>query len=261
MYTVKEYVKKRKEEIKAFLSNQDIKPSFVIVQMNDDPASKAYVKGKLKDCEELNIKATLITLDLKTSEEDLLKLIENLNNNPDVHGFIVQMPLPSHINEDKVKLAICPKKDIDGFHPLSHFKACTPLGIINYLKANNFDFVGKNAVVIGRSNIVGKPMSTLLTKENMNVTLLHSKTSRDDMSFYIAHADLIVIAIGKAGFLDESFSYKKDAIVIDVGINRTEDGLKGDATSGLPVLLQTPVPGGVGLLTRLALIENIIKER
>ena len=118
---------------------------------------------------------------------------------------------------------------------------------------------GKNAVVIGRSNIVGKPMAKLLLKENMNVTVLHSKTSQDDMAFYIAHADVIVVAIGKAGFLDNRFNYKKDAVIVDVGISRTEEGLKGDAIPNLPVGLQTPVPGGVGLATRLALYENLLE--
>ena len=118
---------------------------------------------------------------------------------------------------------------------------------------------GRNAVVIGRSNIVGKPMAKLLLKENMNVTVLHSKTTPEDMAFYIAHADVIVVAIGKAGFLDNRFQYKKDAVIVDVGISRTDDGLKGDAVPGLPVGLQTPVPGGVGLATRLALYENLLE--
>ena len=244
-----------KEEV----SKYSKKPCIAIVQINEDPASYAYIKGKLKDAAELGIQADLIKLPLETSEEELLKVIDELNND-DIHdGFIVQMPLPSQINEETVKLAISPKKDVDGFHPMSKLAPCTPKGIMCYLKHENVELNGKNAVVIGRSNIVGKPMAKLLLKENMNVTVLHSKTTPEDMAFYIAHADVIVVAIGKAGFLNNNFTYKKDAVIVDVGISRTEEGLKGDALANLPVKLQTPVPGGVGLLTRLALYENLLE--
>lgn len=256
--TIKEYVKKRKEEIKELVSLNLSKPCIVIVQVNEDAASNAYVKGKLKDAEELGINARLIKLPTSTTEVELLNLINELNNDNSVDGFIVQMPLPKQINEDIVKLAIDPKKDVDGFHPLSKLYPCTPKGIIDYLHSENIQLIGKNAVVIGRSNIVGKPMARLLLNESMNVTVLHSKTKKEDMYRYIENADLIVIAIGKALFLDESFKYKKDAIIVDVGITRTEQGLKGDAKEDLPVLLKTPVPGGVGLLTRLALFENLL---
>lgn len=257
--TIKEYVANRKEEIKNLINNAPKTPCIAIVQVNEDAGSNAYVKGKLKDAAELGVKADLIKLDINTTQEELLKVIDELNND-DVHdGFIVQMPLPKGINEDIIKLAVSPKKDVDGFHPLSALVPCTPKGILNYLKSENIPLLGKNAVVIGRSNIVGKPMAKLLLKESMNVTVLHSKTSFEDMSFYIAHADVIVIAIGRAGFLDNKFTYKKDAAIIDVGISRTEEGLKGDALADLPVKLQTPVPGGVGLLTRLALYENLLE--
>ena len=256
--TIKEYVKSRKEEIKNEVAKLDVPPSLVIIQVNDDPASNAYVKGKLKDAAELGINAKLITYPTDISEETLLEKIDMLNGDNSVDGFIVQMPLPKHINEDKIKEAIAPKKDVDGFHPMSHLSPCTPQGIINYLRSENVVFSGKNAVIIGRSNIVGKPMAKLLLKENCNVTVLHSKTSKEDMHFYVAHADIIVIAIGKMYFLDETFKYKKDAIIVDVGISRDESGLHGDAKPDLPVYLQTPVPGGVGLLTRLALMENLL---
>ena len=141
---------------------------------------------------------------------------------------------------------------------MSLMSPCTPKGIIDYLKSENFNFVGKNALIIGRSNIVGKPMAKLLLKEHCNTTIVHSRTSREDMEFYVNHSDLIVIAIGKAGFLDETFKYKESAVIVDVGINRTEEGLKGDAKRDLPVALQTPVPGGVGLLTRLTLLKNLM---
>ena len=257
--TVKEYVKFRKEEIKELVSKMEIKPSIAIVQVNEDAGSNAYVKGKLKDAAELGINADLIKLPLDTSETELLNVIEELNNDEAHDGFIVQMPLPKQINEDKVKLAVSPKKDVDGFHPLSSLSPCTPKGIMNYLHHEGIQILGKNAVVLGRSNIVGKPMAHLLLKESANVTVLHSKTTFEDMSRYIANADIIVVAIGKQHFLDNRFQYKESAAIIDVGISRDENGLHGDALPDLPVKLQTPVPGGVGLLTRLALYENLLE--
>ena len=257
--TVKEYVKVRKEEIKELVSKMEIKPSIAIVQVNEDAGSNAYVKGKLKDAAELGINADLIKLPLDTSEAELLNVIEELNNDEAHDGFIVQMPLPKQINEDKVKLAVSPKKDVDGFHPLSSLSPCTPKGIMNYLHHEGIQILGKNAVVLGRSNIVGKPMAHLLLKESANVTVLHSKTTFEDMSRYIANADIIVVAIGKQHFLDNRFQYKESAAIIDVGISRDETGLHGDALPDLPVKLQTPVPGGVGLLTRLALYENLLE--
>lgn len=256
--TIKEYVSFRKEEIKKEVLSFEVKPHIVIVQLNEDPASNAYVKGKLKDAGELGVNAELIKLPVETSEEELLNLISSLNKDNDADGFIVQMPLPKQINEDTIKLAVSPEKDVDGFHPLSKLNPCTPQGIINYLHYENVVFQGKNALVIGRSNIVGKPMAKMLLKENCNVTVVHSKTSAEDMHRYVANSDIVVIAIGKQHFLDDSFQFKKDAIVVDVGISRDETGLHGDAIPNLPVKLQTPVPGGVGLLTRLALYENLL---
>ena len=255
---IKEYVKARKEEIKNLVLTMENKPNITIVQLNEDAASNAYVKGKLKDAAELGIEATLLKLPIETTQNELLKVIDELNNNPDVDGFIVQMPLPKQINEEEIKLAVDPKKDVDGFHPLSKLAPCTPKGIMNYLHAENIKITGKNAVILGRSNIVGKPMAKLLLAESANITILHSKTSFEDMHRYIAIADIIVVAIGKQHFLDNRFEYKKDAVIVDVGISRDETGLHGDAIPNLPVGLQTPVPGGVGLLTRLALYENLL---
>ena len=257
--TVKEYVAYRKQEIKNLVFPLEKKPSIAIVQVNEDAGSNAYVKGKLKDAAELGVNADLIKLPLDTTQEELLKVIDELNNDNIHDGFIVQMPLPKQINEDVIKLAVSPKKDVDGFHPLSELSPCTPKGIMNYLHHEGIQILGKNAVVLGRSNIVGKPMAKLLLKESANVTVLHSKTTFEDMSRYIANADIIVVAIGKKHFLDNKFTYKESAAVIDVGISRDEDGLHGDAVPNLPVKLQTPVPGGVGLLTRLALYENLLE--
>ena len=256
---IKSYVKEEKLKLKEEIVCLDVTPSFVIIQVNDDPASNAYVKGKINDANEVGIKVELRKFPSTISEEELLYEVRKANDDPSIHGLIVQMPLPKHINEEMVKLSVDPKKDIDGFHPMSLMSPCTPKGIIDYLKSENFSFVGKNALIIGRSNIVGKPMAKLLLKEHCNTTIVHSRTTREDMEFYVNHADLIVIAIGKTAFLDDTFKYKPTAVIVDVGINRTEEGLKGDAQRDLPVALQTPVPGGVGLLTRLSLIENLLK--
>ncbi len=257
--TIKEYVKIRKEEIRDIISKMTRPPFLAIVQINEDAGSTAYVNGKLKDALELGVKAELIKLPINTSESEVLKVIDQLNNDKKVDGFIVQMPLPKQIDENKIKLAIAPFKDVDGFHPLSKLSPCTPKGIMNFLHHEQFPILSKNAVVLGRSNIVGKPMARLLLQESANVTVLHSKTSREDKEFYISHADIIVVAIGKKGFLDNSFHYKSDAIIMDVGITRDETGLHGDAVANLPVKFQSPVPGGVGLLTRLALFENLLE--
>ena len=256
---VKEYIKVRKEQLKNEIASLNEPINFVIVQLNEDEASKAYVRGKLKDAAELGINAKLIKLPIETSEEELLKEIDKLNKDDSVDGFIVQMPLPKQINEETVKLAVAPSKDVDGFHPLSKLNPCTPQGIMNYLKHEGVEFLGKNAVVIGRSNIVGKPMAKLLLKESCNVTVLHSKTSFEDMYRYLENADIVVVAVGRQHLIDDKFKFKESAILVDVGINRDENGLHGDILPDRKVKLQTPVPGGVGLLTRLALMENLLK--
>ncbi len=256
---IKDYILKRKEELKSEVANFSLKPHLVIVQVNDDPASNAYIRGKCNDGNELGIKMTHIKLDENITEDKLLEQIEALNNDNDVHGLIVQMPLPKHINEETIKLAVNPKKDVDGFHPLSTFNPCTPYGIIKYLKYVGFEFTGKDAVVIGRSNIVGKPMAMLLLNENCTVSIVHSRTPKSRQIEYVKNADLVVIAVGRKEFLNNDFEFKKDAVIVDVGINRFEGKLYGDALAGLPVALQTPVPGGVGLLTRLTLIDNLME--
>jgi methylenetetrahydrofolate dehydrogenase (NADP+)/methenyltetrahydrofolate cyclohydrolase len=256
---IKEYVKIRKELLKNEIDALTVKPHLIIISLNEDEASKAYVKGKLKDGAEVGANVELIKLPENTQQEDLLKLIEKYNNDNTVHGMIVQMPLPKHISEDAVKNAIIPAKDVDGFNLFSKLNPCTPQGIINYLDYLKYDFTGKNAVVIGRSNIVGKPMAKLLLAKNCNVTQLHSRTKREDMEFYLEHADLIVVATGKKWLIDSSYKFKPSAYVIDVGINRENGVLYGDCEPGLKVALQTPVPGGVGLLTRLALLDNLME--
>lgn len=260
MECVKEYVVKKKDEIRKSVSLLAKRPTIQIIQVNDDPASNSYIKGKVKDLDEVGFRYIHIKLPENISEEELLKVIEQSNNDDSIDGFIVQLPLPAHISEEKVKNAISPKKDVDGFNPLSKIDPATPKGIVTYLEDNNFDFKGKNALVIGRSNIVGKPMAQLLLNKDMNVTIIHSKTNKEDFRFYVEHADLIVVSVGKQFLLKNEYKFKENCVVIDVGINRGIDGkLHGDCEPNLNVAFQTPVPGGVGLLTRLALLLNLIE--
>ena len=258
MQNIKEYVANRKLVLKEELKETNLRA--VIVQVGNVEASNRYVRNKIKDLEEVGIKTELLHFDEHISEEALLLAIKGLNNDEFVTGYLVQLPLPKHISEEKVNLTIDPAKDIDGFHPLSKTVAATPLGVYNYLKAMNYNFSGKNAVIIGRSHIVGRPMHKLLLDANMNVTILHTRTSEEDKRFYLEHADLIVVAAGKAGVVNKSYKLKESAVIMDVGINFNEEGkLIGDCEKDLPVAFQSPVPGGCGLLTRLAVIENLIE--
>lgn len=260
MQVIKEYVADKKARIKAELSSRLSRLKLTIVQVGHRPASDRYVRNKIKDAEEVGVECELIGLPDDVTESALLELLSKLNGDNSVTGYLVQLPLPDHIDEEKVKLAIAPEKDVDGFHPLSKTVPATPLGIYNYLKDMDYEFQGKNAVVLGRSNIVGKPMARLLLKESMNVTVLHSKTGESDKAFYLKHADLIVSAVGKRNVITPEYELKPTAVIIDVGINQNEDGkLCGDIEQDLPVAFKSPVPSGVGLLTRIAVIENLIK--
>lgn len=258
MQEIKKYVEEKKIVFHELAKTMGL--SVAIVQVGHVPASDRYVKNKIKDLAQVGIPCQLVALPETVSEKRLLKVVKRLNKSRKTSGFIVQLPLPKHISEEKVKLAIAPGKDIDGFHPLnSKVAAATPAGILMYLEDQNFDFDGKNAVIIGRSNIVGKPMHNLLLRKNMNVIMLHTHTSDADKRFYLRHADLVIVASGHRNTLTSEYQLKKSAVVIDVGINVGDDGkLYGDCEKNLPVAFQSPVPGGVGLLTRLALIKNLI---
>lgn len=257
MQNIKEYVANRKLVLKEELKETNLRA--VIVQVGNVEASNRYVRNKIKDLEEVGIKAELVKFPEEITETSLLSFLKGLNENNSVTGYLVQLPLPKHISEEKVNLAINPAKDIDGFHPESKTVAATPLGVYTYLKDMDYEFSGKNAVIIGRSHIVGRPMHKLLLDANMNVTILHTKTSEEDKRFYLEHADLIVVAAGKTGVLNKSYKLKESAIVMDVGINFNDQGkLIGDCEKDLPVAFQSPVPSGCGLLTRLAVIENLI---
>ncbi len=254
------YVDKEKNKLKEEINLLENKPTLAIIQVNQNDASNTYVKGKIKDLLEVGFEYKHYLLDISSKEEDILSLINELNNDPKITGIIVQLPLPKSISEEKIKLSISPLKDADGFHPLSKIKPATPKGIVDYLKDNNFEFKGKNALILGRSNIVGKPLHDLLLKEDMNVTIIHSKTKIEDRNYYLKHADLVVSAVGKVNTITKKDEIKKDAILIDVGINRDENNkLIGDMERDLDVKFQSPVPKGVGLLTRLALLKNLME--
>lgn len=258
--TIKDFVLKRKEELKNELSSLSKIPHLCIIRVGNDPASEAYVRGKSRDSMEVGFLSDVVVLPYETTQDTLLSLIEEKNNDKEIDGILVQLPVPPHISQKAINETILPNKDVDGFVPNSLYTPCTPKGIVDYLMAEGFDFKGKNAVVLGRSQIVGLPMAKLLISLNCNVTVLHSKTSDTDRRFFLKHANLVVSAIGRQNYIDETYELKKDAVVVDVGINRGEDGkLHGDCKPNLAVGLQTPVPGGVGLLTRLALLENLLE--
>lgn len=240
-----------------------------VVQVGEDQASSVYVNGKKKDCAYIGIESVSYELPESTSEEELIDLIERLNHDDHVDGILVQLPLPGHIDESAVTKAIAPKKDVDGFHPVNMgklcmdeegFECCTPSGVIELLKRSNIEISGKECVVIGRSNNVGKPTALLLMRENGTVTITHSKTK--NLKEITKRADLVVAAIGQPKFVTSDF-IKEGSVVIDVGIHRGEDGkLCGDVDFDdvyQKVSAITPVPGGVGVMTRAMLMHNCVQ--
>ncbi|MBO4908753.1 MAG: bifunctional methylenetetrahydrofolate dehydrogenase/methenyltetrahydrofolate cyclohydrolase FolD [Lachnospiraceae bacterium] len=260
-----------KDEIKARtaeLSAKGITATLAVILVGEDPASQVYVKNKKKACEYCGIRSLSYELPADSTEDKLLELIEELNAREDVNGILVQLPLPKGIDEDRVLDAISPDKDVDGFHPVNvgklsigkkGFVSCTPAGVIQLLKRSGIEISGKECVVVGRSNIVGKPMSMLLLKENGTVTVCHSRTK--DLKEVTKRADILVVAIGKPKFIDASY-VREGAVVIDVGIHRQEDGkLCGDVdyASVEPIASAiTPVPGGVGPMTIAMLMYNCL---
>ena len=258
---LKEKVSKLKEEGKEIC--------LAVIQVGNDPASTVYVGNKKKACEYIGIKSLAYEIPEETTEEELLDIIDKLNKDDSVHGILVQLPVPKHINEEKIINAISPSKDVDGFHPASvgalsigqkGFVSCTPAGVIQLLKRSNIEISGKECVVIGRSNIVGKPMSMLLLRENGTVTICHSRTK--DLKEVCKRADILVVAIGKPRMIDASY-VKEGATVIDVGIHRDENNkLCGDVdyASVEPIAgAITPVPGGVGPMTIAMLMNNCVE--
>ena len=262
-----------KDELKekaAALKEQGISVTLAVIQVGNNPASTVYVNNKKKGCEYIGIGSLSYELPEETSEEELLSLIRELNERKDVNGILVQLPLPSHIDEDKVIKTIDPKKDVDGFHPQSvgalcigqpGFVSCTPAGIIQLLKRSGIEIAGKECVILGRSNIVGKPMALLMLRENATVTVAHSRTK--DIKEVTKRADILIVAIGKPKMITRDYA-KDGAVVIDVGINRDENNkLCGDVDfqDVEPVCSAiTPVPGGVGPMTIAMLLHNCMES-
>lgn len=258
-----------KEEV-AQLKEKGIEGCLAVIQVGSDPASSVYVRNKKRACEYIGIRSISYELSEETTEAELLELIAKLNADKSVNGILCQLPLPKHIDEDKIIDAIAPEKDVDGFSPLSvgamvigkpGFLPCTPAGVIQLLKRSNIDIEGKNCVVVGRSNIVGKPMAMLMLRENATVTICHSRTK--DLKAVCSQADILIVAIGKPLYIDSSY-VKDGAVVIDVGIHRDENNkLCGDVDFddvAPKASYITPVPGGVGPMTIAMLMSNCVES-
>ncbi|MBE6563358.1 MAG: bifunctional methylenetetrahydrofolate dehydrogenase/methenyltetrahydrofolate cyclohydrolase FolD [Ruminococcaceae bacterium] len=252
----------------ATLKNSGITPGLAVIIVGEDPASKVYVRNKEKSCIEVGFNSWVIRMPEETKEEELLAKIDDLNADSEVDGILVQLPLPKHIDEKKVIAAICPQKDVDAFHlentgriMVGDYKylPCTPAGIMTMLEHENIDVCGKECVVVGRSNIVGKPMAMLLLNKSGTVTVCHSRTK--DLAEVTRRADILVVAVGRAEFITGDM-IKPGAVVIDVGINRCEDGkLRGDVhfeSAEKTASAITPVPGGVGPMTITTLLKNTL---
>ncbi|MEG0470810.1 bifunctional methylenetetrahydrofolate dehydrogenase/methenyltetrahydrofolate cyclohydrolase FolD [Solibacillus cecembensis] len=252
------------------LKKQGLTPGLAVILVGENPASKTYVANKQKSCEQIGMYSELIKLPAETTEENLLDQIRTLNEREDIHGILVQLPLPKHINEDEVIATISPEKDVDGFSPVSVGKMmlgqdtylpCTPYGVMKLLEYSGIEVAGKHAVIVGRSHIVGKPMGQLLLQKDATVTYTHSKTP--DLPSFTKQADIIIAAVGRANFITKEH-VKEGAVVIDVGINRDENNkLCGDVNfadvDGIASHI-TPVPGGVGPMTITMLLSNTVQS-
>lgn len=262
---IKEELKKEVESLRA----QGRQCCLAVIQVGNDPASSVYVGNKKKACAYIGIESQAYELPAETMEEELLSLIEKLNQDEKVHGILCQLPLPEHINEDRVIAAISPKKDVDGFHPQNvgalvigqpGFVSCTPAGIIQLLKRSQIEISGKHCVIVGRSNIVGKPMALLMLRENATVTVCHSRTK--GLLEICKEADILIVAMGKPRYIGAEY-VKEGAVVVDVGIHRDENNklcgdVKYDEVAPKASYI-TPVPGGVGPMTIAMLMHNCVK--
>ena len=263
--TIKDELKARVAELKKHGHDG----SLAVIQVGNDPASSIYVKNKKKACEYIGIGSVSYELSENTSEAELLNIIDELNNKPEIIGILVQLPVPKHIDEDKIIKAISPRKDVDGFHVENvgalcvgnrGFVSCTPAGVIQLLKRSNVEIAGKHCVVIGRSNIVGKPMALLMLRENATVTICHSKTQ--NLKEICKGADILIAAVGKPRMINSEY-VKEGAVVIDVGIHRDENNkMCGDVDfDDVKDMVSkiTPVPGGVGPMTIAMLMNNCVE--
>lgn len=260
-----------KDECRERVAKEGLDVTLAVIQVGNDPASSVYVGNKKKACEYTGMHSLSYELPEETTEEELLALVEKLNRDEKVHGILVQLPLPGHIDEDKVIETISPKKDVDGFHPQSvgalsigqpGFVSCTPAGVIQLLKRSGVEIDGSECVIVGRSNIVGKPMAMLMLRENATVTVCHSHTK--DLKEVTKRADILIVAVGRPRFITRDY-VKEGAVVIDVGIHRGEDNkLCGDVDFDdvEPVASAiTPVPGGVGPMTIAMLMNNCVEAK
>ncbi len=256
------------EEVVKMKAEKGIVPGLAVIIVGEDPASQVYVRNKKKDCDETGIKSIVHALPENTTEQELIALVHKLNNDDSVHGIIVQLPLPKHLNSDLIINNIDVSKDVDAFHPYNVGKImigdyellpCTPAGVMALLERSNIEVAGKNCVVVGRSNIVGKPQAMMLLHKNGTVTVCHSKTK--NLAEICRSADILVVAIGRAKFITGDM-IKEGAVVIDVGMDRDEDGkLCGDVdyeSAEKKASYITPVPGGVGPMTRVMLLQNTL---
>ena len=259
---------KVKEEVAAQVAGMERKPGLAVVVVGDNPASRVYVNGKKKDCAECGIYSEEYAIPAETTQQELLELVETLNGREDIDGILVQLPLPKPLNEKEVLLAIRPDKDVDCFHPFNvgqlmigeqGFQPCTPAGVMRMLKEYGIDPAGKHCVIVGRSNIVGKPQAMLMLRENATVTVCHTKTP--DLKAECLRADILVAAAGRVGLITGDM-VKEGAVVVDVAMNRNEAGkLCGDVVfeeAAQRASYITPVPGGVGPMTRAMLMENTL---
>ncbi|MBQ1245955.1 MAG: bifunctional methylenetetrahydrofolate dehydrogenase/methenyltetrahydrofolate cyclohydrolase FolD [Clostridia bacterium] len=257
-----------KENTQALIAKTGVTPGLAVIIVGEDPASQVYVRNKRRACEEVGFYSEAYELPAETTQAELETLLDKLNADPRIHGILVQLPLPSHLNENAVLLRIDPKKDVDAFHPYNvgrimigdyAFLPCTPAGVMELLRRTGIDCAGKSCVVVGRSNIVGKPQAMLLLQANGTVTVCHSRTK--DLAAITREADILVVAIGRADFITGDM-VKEGAVVIDVGMNRRPDGkLTGDvdfATVAPKASHITPVPGGVGPMTITMLMQNTL---
>lgn len=267
--TISKQIKDELKEEAAKLKEQGITACLAVIQVGKDPASCVYVNNKKKACAYVGIESRAYGLEESVTEQELIRLVEELNADPSVNGILVQLPLPAHIDEERIIQTISPEKDVDGFHPVSvgnlwigdkGFLSCTPAGVIQLLKRSGISIEGKNCVIIGRSNIVGKPMACLMLRENATVTVAHSRTK--NLPEITRQADILIVAVGRMRMVTSEY-VKEGAVVIDVGMHRDENGkLCGDVDFKdveEKVSAITPVPGGVGPMTIAMLMNNCIE--
>ena len=265
---VSQRVKDELKEQVAALKEKGVDPGLAVIIVGNDSASRVYVNNKKKACEYIGIRSEEYALPEETTQDELLNLVKELNERKDIHGILCQLPLPKHINEETILYAIDPKKDVDAFHPVNvgkimigdfDFLPCTPAGVMDLIEESGIDLTGKECVVIGRSNIVGKPQAMLLLHKNATVTICHSRTK--DLKEVCKRADVLVVAVGRAKMVDASY-IKEGAVVIDVGMDRDENGkLCGDVDFDSACTVAgaiTPVPGGVGPMTIATLMRNAV---